>query len=76
MCVCVCVCVCVQKLSLHPLNDPTEFGSLSDLFGISRKEGFVTVLSLLCRSFVIYFVIYLSLVAQLPRRIEALASHL
>ena len=28
-----------QKLTLHPLNDPTEFGSLSDLYGISRKEG-------------------------------------
>uniref|UniRef100_A0A8C5C083 Nucleotidyl transferase domain-containing protein n=1 Tax=Gadus morhua TaxID=8049 RepID=A0A8C5C083_GADMO len=25
----------------HPLNDPTEFGSLQDLFCISRKEGFV-----------------------------------
>uniref|UniRef100_A0A3Q3DF37 Glucuronokinase with putative uridyl pyrophosphorylase n=1 Tax=Hippocampus comes TaxID=109280 RepID=A0A3Q3DF37_HIPCM len=23
----------------HPLNDPTEFGSLQDLFSISRKEG-------------------------------------
>uniref|UniRef100_A0A3Q4FZD7 Uncharacterized LOC102783847 n=1 Tax=Neolamprologus brichardi TaxID=32507 RepID=A0A3Q4FZD7_NEOBR len=23
----------------HPLNDPTEFGSLQDLFCISRKEG-------------------------------------
>lgn len=23
----------------HPLNDPTEFGSLGDLHGISRKEG-------------------------------------
>ena len=23
----------------HPLNDPTEFGSLVDLHGISRKEG-------------------------------------
>ncbi|XP_006807282.1 glucuronokinase with putative uridyl pyrophosphorylase [Neolamprologus brichardi] len=25
----------------HPLNDPTEFGSLQDLFCISRKEGCV-----------------------------------
>ena len=24
----------------HPLNDPTEFGSLVDLHGISRKEGY------------------------------------
>ena len=30
----------LQKLTLHPLNDPTEFGSLSDLYGISRKEGY------------------------------------
>ena len=29
------------KLMLHPLNDPTEFGSLSDLYGISRREGWV-----------------------------------
>ena len=26
----------------HPLNDPTEFGSLVDLHGISRKEGYVS----------------------------------
>ncbi|KAG9352708.1 hypothetical protein JZ751_021122 [Albula glossodonta] len=26
----------------HPLNDPTEFGSLQDLFCISRKEGYNT----------------------------------
>ncbi len=25
----------------HPLNDPTTFGSLSDLFVTSRKEGYV-----------------------------------
>lgn len=25
----------------HPLNDPTAFGSLQDLFCISRKEGCV-----------------------------------
>ena len=32
-----------EKLILvpHPLNDPTEFGSLADLHGISRKEGWV-----------------------------------
>eukprot|EP00731_Ephydatia_muelleri_P036726 Em0313g1a len=24
---------------MHPLNDPTEFGSLSDLYGTSLKEG-------------------------------------
>ena len=26
-------------LSPHPLNDPTEFGSLADLYGISSREG-------------------------------------
>lgn len=30
---------CFQTLVPHPLNDPTEFGSLGDLHGISRKEG-------------------------------------
>lgn len=30
-----------QVLLPHPLNDPTEFGSLQDLFCISRKEGCV-----------------------------------
>uniref|UniRef100_A0A8C7Z5W0 Nucleotidyl transferase domain-containing protein n=1 Tax=Oryzias sinensis TaxID=183150 RepID=A0A8C7Z5W0_9TELE len=29
----------LQALVPHPLNDPTEFGSLQDLFCISRKEG-------------------------------------
>lgn len=29
----------LQVLVPHPLNDPTEFGSLQDLFCISRKEG-------------------------------------
>ena len=30
-----------EKLTLvpHPLNDPTEFGSLGDLCGTSRREG-------------------------------------
>ena len=32
-----------QVLVPHPLNDPTEFGSLGDLHGISRKEGFVII---------------------------------
>lgn len=31
----------LQVLVPHPLNDPTEFGSLQDLFCISRKEGWV-----------------------------------
>lgn len=31
----------LQVLVPHPLNDPTEFGSLQDLFCISRKEGCV-----------------------------------
>lgn len=35
-----CVFV-LQVLVPHPLNDPTEFGSLQDLFCISRKEGCV-----------------------------------
>lgn len=38
----------------HPLNDPTEFGSLQDLFCISRKEGYQGGLRLLqatCKKF-------------------------
>ncbi|XP_061774725.1 glucuronokinase with putative uridyl pyrophosphorylase [Nerophis ophidion] len=38
----------------HPLNDPTEFGSLQDLFSISRKEGYLGGLRLLqatCKKF-------------------------
>ncbi|XP_053307343.1 uncharacterized protein LOC128469553 [Spea bombifrons] len=38
----------------HPLNDPTEFGSLLDLFYISRKEGYLGGLRLLqatCKKF-------------------------
>lgn len=31
----------LQVLVPHPLNDPTAFGSLQDLFCISRKEGCV-----------------------------------
>ena len=27
-------------LERHPLNDPTEFGSLADLHAISRQEGY------------------------------------
>lgn len=45
-----------EKLTLipHPLNDPTEFGSLIDLHGISRKEGYLGGLRLLqatCKKF-------------------------
>ncbi|XP_063293094.1 uncharacterized protein LOC134578052 isoform X2 [Pelobates fuscus] len=45
-----------KKLVLvpHPLNDPTEFGSLLDLFYISRKEGYLGGLRLLqatCKKF-------------------------
>uniref|UniRef100_UPI0037E87E13 glucuronokinase with putative uridyl pyrophosphorylase isoform X2 n=1 Tax=Semicossyphus pulcher TaxID=241346 RepID=UPI0037E87E13 len=45
-----------QTLALvpHPLNDPTEFGSLQDLFCISRKEGYLGGLRLLqatCKKF-------------------------
>ena len=32
----------LQVLVPHPLNDPTEFGSLGDLHGISLKEGYVS----------------------------------
>jgi glucuronokinase len=38
----------------HPLNDPNEFGSLADLHGISRKEGYQGGLILLqatCKRF-------------------------
>ncbi|XP_060799802.1 glucuronokinase with putative uridyl pyrophosphorylase isoform X3 [Neoarius graeffei] len=38
----------------HPLNDPTEFGSLQDLFRISHKEGYLGGLRLLqatCKKF-------------------------
>lgn len=45
------------KLNLHPLNDPTEFGSLSDLHGISRREGYLGGLRLLqatCKKFYEY----------------------
>uniref|UniRef100_A0A3B5L6P8 GHMP kinase C-terminal domain-containing protein n=1 Tax=Xiphophorus couchianus TaxID=32473 RepID=A0A3B5L6P8_9TELE len=38
----------------HPLNDPTEFGSLQDLFCISRREGYLGGLRLLqatCKKF-------------------------
>lgn len=41
----------------HPLNDPTEFGSLHDLYGISRKEGYLGGLRLLqatCKRFYHY----------------------
>uniref|UniRef100_A0A4W3HD59 Glucuronokinase with putative uridyl pyrophosphorylase n=1 Tax=Callorhinchus milii TaxID=7868 RepID=A0A4W3HD59_CALMI len=48
-----------KKLVLvpHPLNDPTEFGSLQDLHGISRKEGYLGGLRLLqatCKKFYQY----------------------
>lgn len=41
----------------HPLNDPTVFGSLQDLHGISRKEGYLGGLRLLqatCKKFYQY----------------------
>ena len=34
-------------LTPHPLNDPTEFGSLADLHGISMKDGYLGGLRLL-----------------------------
>ncbi|XP_071527133.1 uncharacterized protein [Panulirus ornatus] len=45
------------RLIPHPLNDPTEFGSLSDLYGISNKEGYLGGLRLLqatCKKFYHY----------------------
>mmetsp|Transcript_105739 Transcript_105739/g.341064 ORF Transcript_105739/g.341064 Transcript_105739/m.341064 type:complete len:627 (-) Transcript_105739:39-1919(-) len=45
------------RLVPHPLNDPNEFGSLSDLHGISRKEGYQGGLILLqatCKKFYEY----------------------
>nr|XP_045582385.1 probable glucuronokinase 2 isoform X1 [Procambarus clarkii] len=45
------------RLIPHPVNDPTEFGSLSDLYGISDKEGYLGGLRLLqatCKKFYYY----------------------
>ena len=42
------------RLIPHPLNDPTEFGSMADLYGISTKEGYLGGLRLLqatCKKF-------------------------
>ncbi|XP_065898856.1 uncharacterized protein [Dysidea avara] len=47
------------KLIPHPLYDPTDFGSLSDLDGITRKEGYLGGLRLLqatCKKFYQYCV--------------------
>lgn len=44
-------------LTPHPLNDPTSFGSLQDLHGISLKEGYLGGLRLLqatCKMFYQY----------------------
>ena len=35
----IVIIILIQKLHLHPLNDPTDFGSMSDLYGISKREG-------------------------------------
>ena len=46
-----------KVLQPHPLNDPTSFGSLQDLHGISRKEGYLGGLRLLqatCKKFYEY----------------------
>eukprot|EP01064_Diplonema_japonicum_P037918 TRINITY_DN902_c0_g1_i1.p1 TRINITY_DN902_c0_g1~~TRINITY_DN902_c0_g1_i1.p1 ORF type:complete len:640 (+),score=132.66 TRINITY_DN902_c0_g1_i1:67-1920(+) len=48
-----------EKLRLvpHPINDPNEFGGLSDLFIISKKEGYVGGLRLMqatCKKFYEY----------------------
>ena len=45
------------KLEAHPLNDPTEFGSLCDLHEISSKDGYLGGLRLLqatCKRFYKY----------------------
>ncbi|CAL4069800.1 unnamed protein product [Meganyctiphanes norvegica] len=45
------------RLIPHPLNDPTEFGSLADLYGISSREGYLGGLRLLqavCKKFYHY----------------------
>ncbi|XP_018010788.1 probable glucuronokinase 2 [Hyalella azteca] len=45
------------RLLPHPLNDPTEFGSLNDLHGISTREGYLGGLRLLqatCKMFLHY----------------------
>ena len=39
----LCVHSLCKKLIPHPLYDPTDFGSLSDLVGITTKEGLVVV---------------------------------
>jgi glucuronokinase len=39
----------------HPLNDPTEFGSLGDLYGISMKDGYLGGLRLLQASCKYFF---------------------
>lgn len=47
----------LQVLVPHPLNDPTTFGSLGDLHGISKKEGYLGGLRLLqatCKKFYQY----------------------
>ena len=47
----------VLELKPHPLNDPTTFGSLHDLHGISLKEGYLGGLRLLqatCKKFYQY----------------------
>jgi len=59
-----------EKLRLmpHPLNDPQEFGGLSDLFFISKKEGYVGGLRLMqatCKKFYEYCT---SLGVALPKR--------
>eukprot|EP00911_Craspedida_sp_UC1_P002995 UC1_evm5s2186 len=44
-------------LTPHPLNDPSEFGSLADLYGISRQEGYQGGLRLMqatCKKFFEY----------------------
>ena len=37
----------VKVLTPHPLCDPTEFGSLADLYGIYGRDGYLGGLRLL-----------------------------
>jgi glucuronokinase len=49
------------RLVPHPLNDPSNFGSLEDLHGISRKEGYLGGLRLLqatCKKFFEYCTVH------------------
>lgn len=60
----------------HPLNDPTEFGSLQDLFCISRKEGCVDPADLRSRQLPSARRCSGFLLLQIPGGAAAAAGHL